>query len=125
MDAYQLLIEQTGGGAQRRVDIGANRTKAGTINALIVSYKSAAFTRCSPQTQRTRATSSNAFVPIPVTSAQRLYSGHHKILEKRSGTRNGTGSDYKGPDGVRHRGRDTSRQPVLGVEPKAPKAWGT
>jgi len=55
MDAYQLLIEQTGGGALR-VDIGANRTKTGTINALIVNYyKSDAFTEAlAPETQRMR-----------------------------------------------------------------------
>lgn len=53
MDAYQLLIEQTGA---QRVDIGANRTKAGTINALIVNYyKSAVFTEAlAAETQRMR-----------------------------------------------------------------------
>ena len=55
MDAYQFLIEQTGGGALR-TDIGANRTKTGTINALIVNYyQSDAFTEAlAPETQRMR-----------------------------------------------------------------------
>jgi hypothetical protein len=38
MDAYHALLDKTGG-AMPVADIGASRTKAGTIDALIAKYK--------------------------------------------------------------------------------------
>lgn len=53
-EAYQLFLEQTGGVAPR--EVGAARTKEGTIDALIVAYyKNDAFTEAlAPETQRMR-----------------------------------------------------------------------
>jgi integrase/recombinase XerD len=55
MDAYHALLEQTGGPLSV-ADIGASRTKAGTIDALIVGYlKHDAFKKgLAPATQAMR-----------------------------------------------------------------------
>ena len=51
MAAYAAALEQRG----PRIDIGASRTKPGTINALVVSYfNSMAFQTLAPETRRTR-----------------------------------------------------------------------
>jgi integrase/recombinase XerD len=129
MDAYQLLIEQTGGGAQR-VDVGANRTKAGTINALIISYyKSAAFTEAlASETQRTRRNILERFrADHGDKRAAFLQHGHiHKILEekKRYAKRNWLKTirvlmAFAIAEGIR------ADNPCIGVElPKAPKSMG-
>jgi integrase/recombinase XerD len=129
MDAYQLLIEQTGGGAQR-VDVGANRTKAGTINALIISYyKCAAFTEAlASETQRTRRNILERFrADHGDKRAAFLQHGHiHKILEekKRYAKRNWLKTirvlmAFAIAEGIR------ADNPCIGVElPKAPKSMG-
>jgi integrase len=51
MAAYEAALEYQG----PRIDIGASRTKPGTINALVVSYfNSLAFQALAPETRRTR-----------------------------------------------------------------------
>lgn len=51
MTAYEAALEGQG----RRMEIGASRTKPGTINALVVSYfNSTAFQALAPETRRTR-----------------------------------------------------------------------
>jgi len=129
MDAYQLLIEQTGGGALR-LDIGANRTKAGTINALIASYyKSAAFTDAlAAETQRMRRNILERFrAEHGDKRAAFLRQDHiYKMLEgkKRHAKQNWL-KTLKGlmafaiAEGIR------ADNPCAGVElPKAPKSMG-
>src|SRR5438132_7921032 len=51
MEAYRAALA----GAVPRVEIGASRTKPGTVNAAVISYvNSAAFQAGAPDTRRTR-----------------------------------------------------------------------
>jgi integrase/recombinase XerD len=129
MDAYQLLIEQTGGGAQH-VEIGANRTRTGTINALIVNYyKSDTFTEAlAPETQRMRRNIIERFrADHGDKRVALLQQGHiNKILEgKKRHAKTNWLKTLKGlmafavAEGIR------ADNPCKDVElPKAPKSMG-
>src|SRR5262245_8996300 len=52
MAAYEMAM---GSGSELHLEIGASRTKAGTVNALVVNYfKSDDWSRLTPDTQKTR-----------------------------------------------------------------------
>ena len=122
-------VRQTGGGALR-VDIGANRTRTGTINALIVDYyKSAAFTEeLTPETQRMRRNILERFrADHGDKRAALLQQGHiDKILRKEAAREKELAQNPEGPDGVRHRGRIRADNPCKDVNCQRPqRAWGT
>jgi integrase/recombinase XerD len=124
MDAYHALLEKTGG-AMPVADIGASRTKAGTIDALVVNYyKHTFFTKeLAKASQKMRRPIIDNFRNFLTPSGRRYGENHFKTMRAKQiedvlegKTPNAQGNWLKA---LRHLIRFAIKEGEISVDPSA------